>query len=318
MTDEITPRPSFDIGRIAPIPADRNPVLVYLGSLSAGSRRSILGALQLVCDTISGEKRRVLAKDFPWWKLRYEHIMKVRADLSATYAPSTVNKTLTAVKQVLRECRRLGLMTADACAAATDIKPVRGSRLPPGRALSPTEIERLLETAGNATPVDRRNRAALMLLAFAGLRRDEIVQLDLEDYKNKSIRVLGKGNKERSVPVGASTLRALEAWIAIRGNVPGPLFYRGRKGGELELEKPLSHNGVYAIVCSLAETANVLNISPHDFRRTFISELLDRGNDISTVSQLVGHSSVVTTSRYDRRGEETKRKAVDSLEPREK
>lgn len=298
------------------LPPDQNPVLVYLGSLAAGSRPAIHDALQLIVDTISGNPRAVPAETFPWWLLKNAHMMRVRSVLAETKAPATVNKAITAARGVFKYCRRLELMTADACQSASDVPRVRGSRLPAGRALTPDELERLLEHIPTGTALGARNRALVLLLAFGGLRRQEASGLTIADYDASTLvlRVRGKGNKERDVPVNRTLHRAIAAWLAHRGREPGPLFCRGNRADMLFPSKPFSANGLYRMFQKLAERASVLKISPHDFRRTFISALLDRPeNDLVTVSKLVGHANVTTTARYDRRDERSKKRAVESL-----
>lgn len=147
-----------------------------------------------------------------------------------------------------------------------------------------------------------------------GLRRDELVSLDLADYDqaggNLTVRA-GKGNKARMIPVGNNGLAAaLNDWLAVRGLEPGPLFLSvkgARKGGRLTTQ------AVYKILQKRAGDAAISDVSPHDFRRTFVGDLLDAGADIATVSKLAGHSKTDTTARYDRRGDAAKRKAVELL-----
>lgn len=102
-------------------------------------------------------------------------------------------------------------------------------------------------------------------------------------------------------------------WLELRGDASGPLLYPIRKGGEIQRRR-MTEDGVLKIVQRRAKLAGVESFSPHDFRRTFCSDLLDAGVDIVTVQKLVGHASPVTTAKYDRRGEETKRRAVQHLE----
>jgi integrase len=253
---------------------------------------------------------------FRWWQLRYYHMHKIRADLATERAPATVNKTLVAVRQVLKHCRRLKLMTAEDCADASDCPRVRGSRVPPGRALDVDEIQRLLAQTEEAPVLGVRNGAIVMVLAGCGLRRNEAASLDIEDYvpTQSHLRVLGKGNKERLVPLHPAIGQALQTWIQMRGPQPGPLFYRGQKGDLLRVGERITARGIYSVVTRLASACDVLDIMPHDFRRTFISVLLDQGKDLAVVSKLVGHAKVETTARYDRRGERAGHKAVEALD----
>ncbi len=293
-------------------PDDRNPVRVYLHALSSEhSRRTQYAALRWVSERYRG----VRPEAFAWWHLRYQHVHKIRADLASSLAPATANKILSAMRQVFRHCRRLDLMTAEQCASASDCPAVKGARVPPGRALSVEEIQRLLAQTETAPVLGLRNRALVMVLAGCGLRRGEVASLDLKHYQDteSQLRVLGKGNKERLVPLHPTVEEALKTWIRVRrGFHAGPLFYRGENGDQIRWER-ITPRGVYSVVVRLAEQAKVLGIRPHDFRRTFISVLLDEGRDLAVVSRLVGHASVETTSRYDRRSERAGRKAVEAL-----
>ena len=100
--------------------------------------------------------------------------------------------------------------------------------------------------------------------------------------------------------------------MAVRGREPGPLFCRISKGGNIAV-CGMTPGAVLLILRKRATQAGVADFSPHDVRRSFISELLDAGADIATVQQLAGHSNVQTTARYDRRGEVGKRKAAELL-----
>ena len=110
---------------------DENPVLAYLARLSPGSRRTMRASLETIARLASAGE--VGALDFPWWLLRYQHAEAISGRLAEGYAPATANKMLSAMKGVLKSCWRLGLMSAEERDRASDIEPVRGTRLPPGR-----------------------------------------------------------------------------------------------------------------------------------------------------------------------------------------
>jgi integrase len=292
---------------------DRNPFLVYIGSLRGEGPR--------VMRQILGEVARLVAgptadpETFPWWRLRYAHIERIRALLADRYARTTANRALTATRQVMLRCRRLGLMSGEDYIAAKDVAPIRGERLPAGRALEPDELQRLCAACSEREGTAARDYAVTMLLAQGGLRRKEVVKLNADSYDaaHATLIALGKNNKQREVPVTPALAGAIDAWLVVRGPAPGPLFHPLTRVGRMLRERRLSHKAVYAIIMKLAERAGVADVSPHDFRRTFISELLDRGADITTVAKLAGHEQVETTSRYDRRGERAKRHAVDLI-----
>ncbi len=107
--------------------------------------------------------------------------------------------------------------------------------------------------------------------------------------------------------------RAMEDWLEVRGLKPGPFFLPIRKDGDLELRR-MTTQAVYNLLRKRAAQAGVRNFSPHDLRRTFVSDLLEAGADIAIVAKMAGHANVQTTARYDRRPEEAKRRAASLLD----
>lgn len=299
------------------LPADRRPDLVYLARLAPSGRRTMAHALEVVASVAGGGKDalHISIDHFPWFALRYQHTQAIRAHLAARYAPATANKTLAALRGVLRECWRLGLMTAEDYQRAVDIEPVRGSVVPAGRELSAGEILALISVCqADQSPAGARDAAIIGLLYAAGLRRSEVVGLLLSDFEPGTGRLIirGKGSKERTAYLNNGSLDAMEDWIAVRGDFAGALFVPINKGGAMSTG-PLAGEAVFNMLVKRGGQAGVSNFSPHDFRRTFVSDLLDAGADIATVSKMAGHSSVLITARYDRRPEEAKAKAARLL-----
>ena len=292
-----------------------HPVAVYLASLSAGSRRTMLGALNTIAAMAGGE--RVDAQSFPWHELRHEHTAAIRSALAERYSPSTANKMLAAMRGVLKACWRLGLMEGETYQRAVDVPAVKGDRLLAGRSLGAGELRALFEVCGrDHTLAGRRDAALLAVLYGAGLRRSEVVGLDLADYDRETGALTirsGKGNKDRVAYVAGGAQRAIEDWFAVRGGPDGPLFVPVRKGGKIRLGRRMTDQAVYGMLKKRAKRAGVEAFSPHDLRRSFVGDLLDAGADISMVQKLAGHSQVTTTQRYDRRPEQAKRKAAGLL-----
>jgi len=141
------------------------------------------------------------------------------------------------------------------------------------------------------------------VLYAAGLRRAEVVTLEVSDYdpETGALIVWGKGNKERIAYIDNGAADAVREWISVRGDVPGPLFCPVTQIGEV-VGRGMTDQAVYAILQTRAAKANVRAFSPHDLRRSCVSDLLDAGVDISVVQRFVGHASVTTTARYDRQG----------------
>jgi site-specific recombinase XerD len=293
------------------LPLDRHPVAIYLASLSPGSRRTQRTALQIVATLVSPDATEVT---LPWWALDFAHTTAIRSRLAERFAPSTSNRMLAALRGVLRAAFRLGHMTAEQMTRACAIDPVRGERVLQGRALSAGELRVLFESCAGGPAGAARNAAVLGLAYGGGLRRAELVGLDLADYDSATgaLRVLGKGNKQRVVFTPAGTRHALAAWLAARGTEPGPLLLPVTKGGAVALRR-MTPGAIAQVVDRLAVRAKVAAFSPHDLRRTFVGDLLDAGADIATVQAQAGHSSPTTTARYDRRGDRAKQRAAELL-----
>lgn len=299
---------------LAPVPATLHPAAVYLASLSEGSRATMRHALDAIASLLTGGECDALTLD--WSKLRYQHTAAVRASLVQRFAPATAKKMVCALRRVLKEAARLGLMGYEDYARAVDLPRID---TPPqklkGRALATDEIALLMDACeSEARTIGIRDAAILAILRGGGLRREELAQLELKDYNpllgELEIRS-GKRKSYRKVYLPAEAIAIVEEWLEIRSRQPGALITPVRKGGKVEL-RHMSGDAVLKIVKRRGKKAGVADFSPHDFRRTFCSELLD-DNDVVTVQKLAGHATPVTTAKYDRRGEETKRKAVERL-----
>jgi len=306
----------------ANIPADRNPALVYLASLAAGSRRTMRQALDTIATilTTGGCDHVTL----PWGALRFQHTQAVRAVLQEQYEAATANKMLSALRQTLRAAWNLGYLSAEEYQRAINFKAVTGEKpeAAVGRALQFGEWVALLAMcAADASAAGVRDAALIALFKIAGLRRAEMASLSLEDYDqtHHNLRVHGKRNKTRVVPIeDVGALDALADWLYLlfnggtRQTMTGPLFTRIHKGGVITTER-LTDQGIYHILATRRQQARIATFTPHDLRRTFAGDLLDAGVDLSTVQKLMGHANANTTSGYDRRGERAKRDAVRKL-----
>ena len=293
--------PRAEIATLFPTAGDPSPAALYLAGLQPSGRRSMRSRLSLAV--------RLMA---PHRRLSFESVTIVLFRLrEAGAAPATVNAVLSALKGVARCAWHTGLMTVEEYQRVDDVRGVRGSRLPRGRALTGEEISSLLRACERAPgPAGGRDACLVALLAGAGLRRAEAVSLDLGHYcrRDHSLRVTGKGDKERLVYLeDGGTRRALNAWLRERGDEPGPLLCPVSKQGTIVLRR-LSAQAVYKALRKRAREAGIARLSPHDLRRTFATSLLDCGADIGSVQSLLGHTSAETTAIYDRRGEAAKRR----------
>jgi len=161
-----------------------------------------------------------------------------------------------------------------------------------------------------------RDAAIIAVMYATGVRRASVVYLDLADYdaETGTMRVRqAKRRKEYLVYLSQDgAQRALADWLTVRGDSPGPLFWPVSKGGAMA-NRRLSTQAIYNLLLKRARQAGIDRFSPHDLRRTLAGDLLDAGADIVTVKRILGHASVDTTARYDRRPEEVKRKAANLI-----
>jgi integrase/recombinase XerD len=312
-TAELIPA-SIQLTVAHPLPAEFNPAAVYIASLAVGSRRTITGALDIIAGLLSGG--RLNCRTLDWSQVRYQHAAAVRSELEARFDYRYANKILSALRGVARECWRLNLITAEDYQRIKHVRNIKGHSLPAGRDLSLVELHLLLQACEDGTPLGARDAALLAVLYGAGLRRTEAVALDLDDFdeREESLRVRsGKGNKDRLCPLATNGAQLIERWLTYRTRAEGPLLLPIFKGGHIVLRRMNDQSVLKALVQRAKHVPQLASFSPHDLRRTFAGDLMDAGVDISTVQQLMGHSSVVTTQRYDRRPATERRRAVRKI-----
>ena len=229
-------------------------------------------------------------------------------------APSYVRATLVALRGVGKVAWQCGLIPADVCEQLRSISGPRGKKLASGRALTEEDKAAMMHACAlDKSLAGVRDAAILAVFFTGGLRRAECASLDLIGYTEADggLRVLGKGEKERMVYLRAAPARmAIRDWLKIRGEEPGPLFYRLR--GSKVVTDRISGQSFYNVVIRRAREANI-KATPHDLRRTFATNLLDSGTDVLTVQELLGHANVSTTGIYNRRGEKAKRTASGTV-----
>ena len=193
--------------------------------------------------------------------------------------------------------------------------PKLGRYLP--EVLSVEEVSDIIESVPLQKPGDIRDRAILEVLYGCGLRVSELCSLELSQvYADKSfIRVIGKGDKERLVPIGAPALDAINMWLQVR---PEPasadvsdLVFLNLRGGRL------SRVSVFNMVKQRAMLAGIhKEISPHTFRHSFATHLVENGADLRVVQEMLGHESILTTEIYTHIDSQTWQKSVLEHHPR--
>lgn len=308
----------------APAPAGpgADPYRAYLDTLgSAESRRTMRGCLDRIAQLLSGDPDTA-GEGQPWHLLRYEHTSRLRAAMiDAGWSGAYVNKHLAALRRVLKEAWRLDLMAAEDYQRACDLQPVKASRLPVGQQVDAEALGAALYACdADPGPAGARDGAVLATLYSTGCRRSEIASMRLADYDRaeRSIRIVGKGNKERHVYVTEAAQARIDRWTAVRGLDAGALFCPINKAGRLRRAgtqlSGMTGQAIADLLMKRLIEAGQRRHTPHDFRRTFIGELLDAGVDLAITQSLVGHASPATTARYDRRPARRSREAVDRLQ----
>jgi integrase/recombinase XerD len=211
-------------------------------------------------------------------------------------APASMKLIVVALRHFVAYLHREALLERD-LRPALDL-PRLERHLP--ATLSEDEVERLLRFEPPATPRGLRDRAILELLYASGLRAAEITSLRVENFlaADRLVRVIGKGDRERVVPVGDKAVVAIGAWLA-RGR---PALVSPRTGGELflgEHGRRLTTARIWQIVQELAKLAGVTKkIWPHLLRHSFATHLLGRGADLRAIQEMLGHASLGTTQIY--------------------
>ncbi|MDO5532560.1 site-specific integrase [Sutterella sp.] len=311
-----TDRKTSPISLASPVDEGVNAALAYLAELSTDVSRSVVRSRLNVAARWLGFPD---AASCPWGQLRFVHVVGFLHELSDKrgLSANSVNAYLSAVKGVAETAWRLRQMDHLSFAEIKAVKSLRVYREPAGRALTSDESRKLIEAAESESGSKSvRDQAVLALLLGCGLRRAEVTRLRFENLSlaDGTLRVIGKGNKERKVFLSGVIAEKVRAWVELRGDTPGWLFGRITKGGRVLLNSPLDPSSVGRIVGRAQDDSGIAPITTHDLRRTFATRLLAKNVDIVAVKNLMGHSNVATTAKYDRRSEEALQRAAELAE----
>ena len=216
-------------------------------------------------------------------------------------APSTVNVRLSAVRKLVTEARKNGMLSAEDAANLTDIPNVseKGTRL--GNWLTKEQARELLAVPDRSTLTGKRDYALLALLVGCALRRRELASLTVEDIQMRENRwviadLRGKGGRIRTVAVPVWVKHGINAWQSAAGIEDGLLLRSIRKGGKVG--ESLSDWAIWAVVTESAWQIGIENFGAHDLRRTCAKLCRKSGGDLEQIKFLLGHSSIQTTERY--------------------
>ena len=247
--------------------------------------------------------------------LRHRDVRRYAAGLSSEgAAPANVARKLAAIRGLfdfLVRTERVGQNPADLVSS-----PKREEKLP--QVLSSEQMRGLLEGIPARTPLELRDRAMLELAYSCGLRCEEIVNLDLGalDFETEQLRVLGKGSKERLLPVGEPAQKALQRYCArgrhaLAADPREQALFLSKSGRRLSNSDVTRRLGLWVRAAAL--TAGV---SPHSLRHSFATHLLEGGADLRVIQELLGHASISTTQVYTRVDAARLRDAYAATHPR--
>ncbi|NOJ93025.1 tyrosine recombinase XerC [Corallococcus sp. CA049B] len=237
--------------------------------------------------------------------------------LAVDHAPTSRARRLASIKSFYKYLVRQKLLSA------SPAKLVKSPKLPKSlpKVLPVEEVFAILDMPDVDTVLGLRDKAILEMLYGGGLRISELCGLDLlgVDRSSRIVRVMGKGSKERLVPLNVKAIRALEAYLARRGELlaevregqdPDALFLNF-KGGRLTARSIARHLDAYVLKLALAR-----KVSPHAMRHSFATHLLGGGADIRSIQELLGHASLSTTQKYTHVTFEQLQEVYDSAHPR--
>jgi len=254
------------------------------------------------------EFARVLEEPDPL-KITYLQLRKYLARLrDRHYKPRTLARKLSSIRSFFKFLHREGLLKNNP--AVLLLTPKLDKKLP--RFLSENEVVQLIESPPSNKIAGKRDRAILETLYSSGLRVSELVALNIEsvDTISNLVKVMGKGKKERLVPIGEKAIEAIQDYLQQRRPGNRALFLN--KNGQR-----LSDRGVRKIINRHILKASLkMNVSPHMLRHSFATHLLNRGADLRSVQELLGHVNLSTTQIYTHISTERLKKVYDQAHPR--
>lgn len=230
----------------------------------------------------------------------------------AQFASSSICRAYVSLKVLFRFLKREGVVTNNPLHHLDS--PKLWQLIP--EVLSIDEVERLLQQPDTNTPTGVRDKALIEVLYSSGLRVSEVCGLKIYDIDDHFVKVLGKGSKERMVPIGSKALEAVDFYLTLHrwkwDSDKQTALFLNQKG------KPLDRISVWKLIKEYAKKANILkNISPHTLRHSFATHLLDNGADLRVIQEMMGHSSISSTDRYTHVSRSQLQKAFAQFHPRQ-
>jgi site-specific recombinase XerC len=298
----------------------RNPLTLYLTRLAPSSQLTMRYVLQDAADRFGFED--INLEDIDWHLLQPEQVIALVAALRKDgYAPNTSSLYVNAVRGVMNEAWRMSLISQEHLLKMRTVKAAPGTRLSQGRNLRRTLIREMMDVcAADPRPQGLRDAAVIGILYGSGMRKSESVNLDLAqiNFDERSLRVIGKGNKELIKYAPGWAFAKLQAWLEFRREQlkegeqdDSFLFNRIRRGSHITRERITKH-AIYYIARQRGQQVGV-KIMPHDFRRSFITRVIEE-HDLSIAQKLAHHTNIQTTANYDVRDDNERRRAVERFD----
>jgi site-specific recombinase XerD len=229
--------------------------------------------------------------------VRYRMYLEARG-----LAANTINQQLAAVRRLAHEAADSGLLSPELAAGISRVKGVKQLGFRSGNWLTEQQCSEVLRHARGASVRAKRDYAMLAMLFGCGLRRSELVGLELDEVQMRQghwavVDLIGKGGHIRTVPIPQWVKAALDVWIAAAGITEGKVFRAVARTGKV-WGKGISQNVVWYVVKTCCEKVGLQHIAPHDLRRTCAKLCHSSGGELEQIQFLLGHASVQTTERY--------------------
>lgn len=290
----------------------QSPAAAYLAGVGAGSRRTMQQSLVSIAAMLAG--RGADPVKVRWEALTRADTTALRADLGERFAPATANKMLSALRGVLRQARRMGLMSEGQFQSAASLEMIKSAPVNTRCDVDDAAVAALFSACTKEPgAAGRRDAALLAIFLSSGLRRSEVCALDMTDYDPASgvLHIRGHGPEfNRFVILPPPARLAVADWCEARTPVPGPLLLPIDRGGIVRFRR-LTDQAVYDIVGRVCARAGLAALTQRDLRRAYVLSLIRAGKEAKEVQELAGHASWLTTATYMRMAADKESKTYD-------
>lgn len=287
---------------------DKCPIFNYVNSLTAdSSKKTAVRCLQAIALHLGKSG----FYDIVWSNFHAHHLNILISNLvDKSLSPKTISLYVSVIKGISEHAYLLGLKTRLELDAILKVKGSTGSRIKKHKVINRNEfddlIKRIISSCSNNPVKKVRDIALFHLLVGTGLRRNELANINMSSIdatrdgngtisiNSQFIKVIGKGNKERNIPLHPKTKSYLENWLELRGLTPGPIFFKINKVGHFSKSAQVGLSG--SAIYELCKTYNT--VAPHSLRRSYATWLDSSGVKLSRISKNLGHAKEATTAVY--------------------